>query len=687
MPLAVLSIDLVAKLAEFERDMGVAARITEKHANSMSKSLSSIKNMMGGLGAGLAAYLSVDSFANLIKSTAELEDQLGKMSQKTGIGVEELSKLQYAAKLSNVSTDELEKGLIKLSRGMIDTANDSGEARNALAAMGISIKNGDGTLKESSVVLSEIADKFSGYQDGATKAALATKLFGKSGADLIPLLNGGSDGIKQAGDELERLGGVINKEMVKNATEFNDNMARLEVVGSATGKAIANSVIPYINQLATEFMVAKKNGLGFMDMLSMGFRSTDYEKQLKDINDEINMVNQAWAFPIGPSRDERLASLERQKKSVIDLQTLLMKDQLMGPERPKIQTSSAPIPIDLDKLRRQKEAVEEIVIGARNTIQKEQDKIALAMDTSLDSEMQKRLAGDILKVTDAVRDRQEQIAKLMRKGDLDSKGAEEAQRRLNQIQLEGIERATQLNQVQTQLNYSWEYGATKAVKSYMDEVTQMAQQVEQMVGRAFKGLEDQMVSAFTTGKFSFTNMADSIISDMARIVVRQNITSPLAGLFGNLFLSGSRAGGAAPVTDYSSAWAPSAKGNVFGSGIQAFAKGGAFTNSIVNSPTLFKFAKGTGLMGESGPEAILPLSRNSRGQLGVASSNSGVSVVVNNNAAQDGIQARASSSESNGKTIIDIVVEKVKGSMGQDLKNNGAFSQTLANAYGLRRSM
>lgn len=684
MALGTLSIDLVAKLANFERDMGVAARIAEKHANSMSKSLSGIKNMMGSFGAGLAAYFSVDAFAGLIKSSAELQDQLGKMSEKTGVGVEELSKLQYAAKLSNVSTDQLQTGLIKLGKGMVDAATDSGEARNALAAMGISIRNNDGTLKSSSVALGEIADKFNGYQDGATKATLASKLFGKSvGPDLIPMLNGGSNGIKAAGDELERLGGVINKSMVENATKFNDNMARLEVVGGAAGKAIANEVIPYINQLATEFMVARKNGLGFMDMLSMTLRSRDYAEQLKEINDEINMVNKAWAFPIGPSRDERLAALERQKKSIIDIQTLMMKDQLMGPERPKLEAKSAPLPVDLDKLRKQKESIEEIVIGARNTIEKEQDKIALAMDTSLDSEMQKRLAADILKVTDAVRDRQEQIAKLMRKGDLDPKGAEEAQRRLNEIQLQGIERATQLNQVQTQLNYSWEYGATKAVRSYMDEVTQMAKEVEQMVGKAFKGLEDQMVSVFTTGKFSFTNMANSIISDMARIVVRQNITGPLAGLLGSLFLSGSRAGGAAPVTDLSSAWSPSAKGNVFGPGIQAFAKGSAFTNSIVSSPTLFKFAKGTGLMGEAGPEAIMPLRRNASGQLGVVSAGAGgVNVTVINSAGTDVGVSVASAKKNDSGFDIELLINKT---LSNDIRNNGQIARQFSSTFGLRR--
>ncbi len=60
----------------------------------------------------------------------------------------------------------------------------------------------------------------------------------------------------------------------------------------------------------------------------------------------------------------------------------------------------------------------------------------------------------------------------------------------------------------------------------------------------------------------------------------------------------------------------SAKGNAFErGGVHAFAKGGTFTNSIVDHPTFFKFAKGTGLMGEAGPEAIMPLRRDSSGRL------------------------------------------------------------------------
>lgn len=60
-----------------------------------------------------------------------------------------------------------------------------------------------------------------------------------------------------------------------------------------------------------------------------------------------------------------------------------------------------------------------------------------------------------------------------------------------------------------------------------------------------------------------------------------------------------------------------AKGGVYDAGVRMFAKGGAFTNSVVDSPTLFKFASGAGMMGEAGPEAIMPLKRGPDGSLGV----------------------------------------------------------------------
>ena len=134
-------------------------------------------------------------------------DELGKASQKFGVGVEALSGLEYAAKLTDVSFEGLEKGLGKLSKAMLDAAaNPAGEAAKSFKALGVSATDAQGNLKSTEVLFGDIAEKFSNLQDGAGKTAIAIKLFGKAGADIIPLLNQGKTGIAGMVAEAEKFG-------------------------------------------------------------------------------------------------------------------------------------------------------------------------------------------------------------------------------------------------------------------------------------------------------------------------------------------------------------------------------------------------------------------------------------------------------------------------------------------------
>lgn len=94
------------------------------------------------------------------------------------------------------------------------------------------------------------------------------------------------------------------------------------------------------------------------------------------------------------------------------------------------------------------------------------------------------------------------------------------------------------------LQGDWALGAKDALINYADEAANVYQSMRDMVGNAFKGMEDALTSFVTTGKMDFKSLADSIIKDMIRIAIQQSITGPLAGAIGSLFnpLSGVSAG-------------------------------------------------------------------------------------------------------------------------------------------------
>ena len=113
--------------------MGKAARIAEQNAAKMQAAFTGASKALGAIG----AVLSVGAFANMVKGVADMGDQLGKLSTRTGVAVEELSKLQYAASLSDVSNEDLANSLGRLNRVLGEAADGSKEATAALARFGI----------------------------------------------------------------------------------------------------------------------------------------------------------------------------------------------------------------------------------------------------------------------------------------------------------------------------------------------------------------------------------------------------------------------------------------------------------------------------------------------------------------------------------------------------------------------
>ncbi|MBH8218833.1 phage tail tape measure protein [Pseudomonas aeruginosa] len=186
-------------------------------------------------------------------------------------------------------------------------------------------------------------------------------------------------------------------------------------------------------------------------------------------------------------------------------------------------------------------------------------------------------------------------------------------------------------------------GARRAWQNIQADAADVASATDDMLTTGFNTASNALADFATTGKFKFRDFASSVINDMARIASQQAATGLLSGVLGagvSAFSGwmGSSVTAGASASGYTgnayANWAAAqAHGGAWANGVQFFANGAAFTNSIVSRPTAFGMAGGrTGIMGEAGPEAILPLARGADGSLGVRSVGGGGGTALQVNA-------------------------------------------------------
>jgi len=281
---------------------------------------SSIKNMLPSVKQiAIVATAAAAALGVMVKRAIDTADNMGKAAQKVGVTTEELSKLEYAAKLANVSSGELQSSLMRLTKGMSDAAQGTGEAQKGFAALGIQVKASDGSLKSSTQVMEEVADRFAGMKDGAEKTALAISIFGRAGANMIPLLNGGSKAIREAGDELERMGGVVTADAARQAERFNDNITRLKETFSGLVMQLANRVLPALTTFTEKILAAIRHGLDLGAVVRLMF-SGDEEARLAKINArlaEFAVLAQKGRMGLAQVLDEE--SLMKEKRALEDV--------------------------------------------------------------------------------------------------------------------------------------------------------------------------------------------------------------------------------------------------------------------------------------------------------------------------------------------------------------------------------
>lgn len=224
--------------------------------DKLKKSLGSVSgalDVVKGVAASVGAALSVSAFAGWIKGAIDAADKMDELSERSGVAVKDVAGLQLAFQQSGLSAEALQSNMSRLNKGIA-------EGNDAFTAMGVSTRNADGSLKSTRQMLGDVADKFANYGDGAGKAALAMEIFGKSGADMLPLLNGGSAALDEFDAMARKLGLTMDAETTKNAAAFNDTLELLGLGTQGVARQVAAQLLPTLSGLAGQFLESMTSG-------------------------------------------------------------------------------------------------------------------------------------------------------------------------------------------------------------------------------------------------------------------------------------------------------------------------------------------------------------------------------------------------------------------------------------------
>jgi hypothetical protein len=312
-------------MGQYTRELGRAAGLTSRQARAMQQSLARVAKAVTALGATAAIGL-----AALVRQQINVADEMGKMAQRTGVATESLSTLAFAAQQSGSSIETLEKSFIRLSRNMQDAAAGTGDARDAFRLLGIEIQDSNGNLRKSEDVLLDVANEFSQLADGAEKTALATRLFGRAGAELIPLLNQGAGGIAELQARARELGLEISSNAAIQAALFNDRLKELQASGTGLGREMMTQLMPSLLNITSAMIQAQKESgiwmallVGVGGVLSELFTPSDEQRlerltaRLHNARVELEVLGRR---PGSPGHDQQLQEIAELTAAIAELE-------------------------------------------------------------------------------------------------------------------------------------------------------------------------------------------------------------------------------------------------------------------------------------------------------------------------------------------------------------------------------
>ncbi len=568
--LGTLTLDIIAKIGGFTGPMGQA----ERQASKSSKNIqSSFKSMATAIGASIATATAALSY--YVQKSNHAADESIKAAQKAGISVESFTGLAFVADLAGVNMEGFTGAMVKLNKALGEASVGSAEQLASFRALGISVKDSEGNIRTADKVLVDLADKFSNMPDGVEKTAMAMKVFGKSGAEMIPFLNGGSAAIKELITLAQDLGVVIGEEQAKKAEQFNDSLTVLSYAAKGAANRLAGELLPALNDLvgvAIDYSKQANKAAGATSGLQDSFRGvTAFAIQaataVANVYRAVYTLGEMGSLLAQGKFGEALKAYKdvtaTNKAATAEAQ--LMASRVLSGQSAKIGEDAAS---KIGKMKGVLQAQSDISKTLANADEKRRQAIiakAKAEEEALvkEYEWQKKLidlkvsSGEItdiagqsqkeainknileaqqksleVQIKQAKEDK-DKITLTQQYWDTYSKGerdAIEAQYAMNDLLDQRNEREIAISE-ELYKQKSAIGGMQNALMTYAEAARNTGALVEAATTRAFTRMEDAIISFVETGKLSFKDLANSIISDMIRIVIQQQITAPLATAF------------------------------------------------------------------------------------------------------------------------------------------------------------
>ncbi len=215
-----IDVKIIAQTGQFNTNIKAAGNEFKTFSSILTENVTKITAAF----AGLTAAFAIKGIAELEAHFGQLAEEIDRVSQMTGLAIGEVQRFTAVVELSGGSVEGGVATLVKLERSMADASRGTGDTALAFKALGVDVTNADGKLRSTQDVLSDLAEVFKNSENGALKTAYAMQLMGRGGAQLIPVLNKGKEGLDEFNKALIQTGALMTPAQQESFALLDDKI-------------------------------------------------------------------------------------------------------------------------------------------------------------------------------------------------------------------------------------------------------------------------------------------------------------------------------------------------------------------------------------------------------------------------------------------------------------------------------